>query len=84
MTNRKQRMDKLETSLTPRQAVLLWMAEAHQFGTMEEYAQSLKDLPDSAWPLPRLGNQVETSVKQSMKGRPKEESGRSFREFASL
>ena len=54
--------------------------EAHKFGTVEEYAQSLKGQPDSAWPLPRLGNQMETSVKQSLKGRPREEIHRAIRQ----
>ncbi len=60
MTNRKQRMNKLESDLTPQQAMLLWMTEAHSFETVEAYARHLKGKPDSAWPLPRLGDQMTT------------------------
>ncbi len=48
MTTRKQRMNKLESDLTPTQAVLFWMNEAHQFETIQEYATYLKTQPDSA------------------------------------
>ena len=62
MSREKQRLNQLESNLTPRQAVLLCMEEAHQFGTMEEYAQSLKGQPESGWPLPRLGGQMTAPV----------------------
>lgn len=51
MTTAKRRIDKLETGLTPKQAILLWLQEAHAFDTIEEYAHQLKDQPDSAAPL---------------------------------
>jgi hypothetical protein len=69
-------LDKLEVSLTPKQAILLWMEEAHQYDTMEQYVQSLKPGPESAWPLAILPDKVATSVEQAMKGRPKQEVNR--------
>ena len=80
MTNRKQRMDRLESSLTPTEAMLLWMAEAHAFETVEEYARHLKGKPDSAWPLHHLGNQMTASVEQALKGKPKPEINRAVRQ----
>ncbi|HZA24144.1 MAG TPA: hypothetical protein VFA32_16335, partial [Dehalococcoidia bacterium] len=76
MTSSKRRLDKLEVSLTPKQAILLWMEEAHQYDTMEQYVQSLKPGPESAWPLAILPDKVATSVEQAMKGRPKQEVNR--------
>ena len=64
------RLDKLESHLTPGQAVLLCMAEAHQFQTLEEYAHHMKTQPDDAWPLRRLGDQMTASVEQVLKERP--------------
>ncbi len=70
MTSGKRRLEKLEGHLTPKQAALLWMAEAHQFGTLEGHALHLKTQPHSAWPLRRLGAQMRVSVEQSLKGKP--------------
>jgi hypothetical protein len=72
MTSSKRRLDKLEVSLTPKQAILLWMEEAHQYDTMEQYVRSLKPGPESAWPLAILPERVTTGVEQAMKGRPKQ------------
>ena len=65
------RLDGVRSSLTPKQAVLLWMEEAHQFDSMEEYVVSLLDEPDSAYPLYRLPEQVEDATRNGMKGSPK-------------
>ena len=73
MTSGKRRLDKLEGNLTPKQAALLWLADAHQFDTMNEYADSLKGGPESAWPIPRLCDQMYASLTKAMKGKPKEE-----------
>ncbi len=36
MSSGNRGLDKLESNLTPKQAVMLWMSEAHQFQTLEE------------------------------------------------
>lgn len=77
-TNR--RVEKLETGLTPRQAILLWLQEAHAFNGIVEYSQHLKTQPDSAWPIPKLTSQVEEAVKQTLKGKPREEIERAVRQ----
>ncbi|HZA21371.1 MAG TPA: hypothetical protein VFA32_01995, partial [Dehalococcoidia bacterium] len=80
MTTSKRRLDKLEVSLTPKQAILLWMEEAHQYDTMEQYVRFLKPGPESAWPLAVLPEKVATAVEQAMKGRPKQEIARRARQ----
>jgi hypothetical protein len=80
MTSSKRRLDKLEVSLTPKQAILRWIEEAHQHDTMEQYVRALKDGPDSAWPLAQLPEKVSRAVEQAMKGRPKPEVARQARQ----
>src|SRR5438309_2262724 len=69
----RRRRDKIEASLTPRQAVLLWLGEAAQFGSMRTYVFSLQGQPTSAFPLFRLPEQVEQSVRDAMKGQPRDQ-----------
>ena len=76
----KRRIEKLETGLTPKQAILLWLQEAHAFNTIEEYVRHLKTQPDSAAPLNKLTAQVEEGVKQTLKGQPREEIDRAVRQ----
>jgi hypothetical protein len=80
MTSSKRRLDKLQVSLHPQQAILLWMEESHRFDTMQQYVRSLKDGPESAWPLAILPEQVATAVEQAMKGRPRREVARIARQ----
>ena len=67
MSKNIQRVAKLETGLTPKQAILLWFQEAHGFNTIFEYIHHLKSQPDSAAPIPRLTDQVAEAVKQTLK-----------------
>jgi hypothetical protein len=80
MTSSKRRLDKLEVFLTPKQAILLWMEEAHQHDTMEQYVRSLKPGPEAAWPLAILPEKVSTAVEQAMKGRTNQEVARRVRQ----
>ncbi len=64
------RVEKLETGLTPKQAILLWFQEAHSFKDIQEYVRHLKPQPDGAWPIDKLTTQVEEAVKQTLKGKP--------------
>jgi hypothetical protein len=66
------RLAKLEASRTPTQVVLAWLAEAHEYPTLPEYVASPTDAPTEAWPLGRIGVQVETAVRASVKGKPKD------------
>jgi hypothetical protein len=70
----ERRLSKLETSVSPTEAVLSWLAEAHEFPIVPEsfgslLDGSLLDAPKEAWPLVRIGGQVEASVRAAMKGK---------------
>jgi len=62
MSNAKRRLDQLESGLTPKQAILMWLQEAHAFRGIEEYVRHLKTQPDNAAPLYKLTTQVEEGV----------------------
>ena len=48
------RPSAVETSLTPMQLVLRWLAETHAHGSFEAYAAALLDAPAEDVPLSRL------------------------------
>lgn len=48
------RMDTLEEHLSPKELVILWMREAHEFGDLATYGRWLLDQPEDAYPLIRL------------------------------
>ena len=73
MTTSKRRIEKLESSLTPKQAVIKWMQDVHQYPSMLDYSMSLKGAPETAFPMQLLPNQVERAVESRLKGRPKDE-----------
>ena len=64
------RLAKLEASRTPTEIVLAWLAEVQAYPTLPEYVASLTDAPKESWPLERIGAQVETAVRASVKGKP--------------
>ena len=64
----QRRVQKLESGLTPKQAILLWIQEAHTFRSVEDYVGDLMNQPKSAWPMARLPDQVEAKVRESLKG----------------
>ena len=78
MSKNIQRVAKLETGLTPKQAILLWFQEAHGFNTIFEYIHHLKSQPDSAAPIPRLTAQVAEPIKQTLKGQLREDINRAI------
>jgi G:T-mismatch repair DNA endonuclease (very short patch repair protein) len=66
------RLAKLEAGITPTEAVLAWLAEAHTYPTLPEHVASIHDAPQEAWPLVRIAAQVKASVRASVRGRPEE------------
>ncbi|MCI0439144.1 MAG: hypothetical protein L0177_08440 [Chloroflexi bacterium] len=70
MSSVQHRIEKIENSLTPKQAVIKWMNEAHQHPNMQDYVLSLRGAPETAFPLYMLPDQVEKAVRARMKGRP--------------
>jgi len=68
----QRRLARLEGSLSPKGATLLWLAEAHRFPTLPTYVGWLIDQPVSAAPLWRVPEQAETAVRAAMRGEPRE------------
>ena len=63
------RLDALEDDgLTPQQAVVLWMREAHGFGSLAAYGRWLLDQPDESYPLIRMPKQVVDALRSRNKG----------------
>jgi hypothetical protein len=71
-TATERRLDKIERQLTPQQAVLLWMEEAHQYPTLRAYMDALKDAPDTKYPMMWLPERVARAVRSAMKGEKRE------------
>ena len=52
------RLAAVEASATPTQRVVAWLEEAHAFGTLEDYVDSLLDCPGEFYPLNRLAREA--------------------------
>ena len=72
MSQSAKRIEKIEGSLTPKQAVMLWMQDAHQYRNMFEYVLFLRGQPNTVAPLWHLPDQIERATRESMKGQHKE------------
>lgn len=68
----ERRLTKLEGALSPKAAALLWLAEAHQFGSLPAYVAWLIDQPISATPLERVPSQARAAAVGAMRGQPRE------------
>ena len=66
----ERRLAKLETSLSPTQLVLRWLAEAHAYGTLEAYVGSILDLPGDQQPIDRLCREANEGVRTRLRGKP--------------
>src|SRR5680860_679066 len=64
------RVEDVEDNFTPREAVICWMQEAHQFDSLLAYGRWLLDQPDDAYPLIRMPKQVVAAVRRKHKGTP--------------
>ncbi len=64
------RLDKMERSLTPKQAVILWLQEIRQYRNGLEYVQFLRSQPESAAPIYKITKQISQAIRESMKGQP--------------
>jgi hypothetical protein len=71
MTPRR-RLAKLEGALSPKAATLLWLAEAHEFGSLPAYVEWLIDEPISVAPLERVPEQARAAAVEAMRGQPRE------------
>src|ERR1700758_873225 len=58
--NRK-RIEEIERSLTPREIVALWVEQLEKFDSFEDYASWVAEDPSRA-PLPKIFQQIESSI----------------------
>jgi hypothetical protein len=70
MTLTKRIEDLEDHHLTPQEAVILWMREAHQFDCFLDYGRWLLEQPEEAYPLVKMPAQVVAAVRARNKGRP--------------
>jgi len=54
-------MDKIEKSLTPKQAVILWLQSTMHIGNVLEYVQFLQNQPESEAPIYNITKKVSQS-----------------------
>ena len=73
MSSSKRRLDDLEESLSPLEIFLRWLQEASHIPSLLDYTQSVRNAPESEFPLTRMTRQARRSVKRSMKGSPGDE-----------
>jgi hypothetical protein len=66
------RLAKIEGALSPKAATLLWLAEAHRFGSLPAYVDWLIDQPVSAAPLERVPKQARAAAVAALRGQPRE------------
>jgi hypothetical protein len=66
------RLAKLETSLSPTQLVLRWLAEAHAYGDVPAYVASLLDQDPPVAPLDRLAREAEHGARAANRGKRSE------------
>ena len=67
------RLATLESGLSPREAVLRWLAEVRAFPSLSAYVTWLIDQPSEAWPLVAIPAQLERGVRASMHGQARPE-----------
>src|SRR5450756_390914 len=64
------RVGNVEDNLTPREAVICWIREAHEFDSLLDYGRWLLEQPEEAYPLIRMPKQVVAAVRAQNKGKP--------------
>jgi len=67
------RLDRLEQCLAPKEAVILWLQEANRYSDVMEYLKYLRDQPEALRPITRVTNQVESAIRETMKGQTPED-----------
>ena len=77
---KQKRLVRIETCLTPKQAVILWLRQEHQGKTSQNYARLLMEQRASAAPRPKVGNQVVDAIRAAMRGKDPEVIHRAIRQ----
>jgi hypothetical protein len=65
----KRRLDAVETSLSPTQLVLRWLADAHAYGSVDRYVASLVQTDPPVNPLDRLAREATHGAQAAMRGK---------------
>jgi hypothetical protein len=65
----ERRLDKVEAALTPTQRVLAWLDEAHTWGTLSAYVDSLLDKPPEDFPINRLAAETAAATRSAFGGK---------------
>jgi len=68
----ERRLAKLEGALSPKAATLLWLEEAHEFGSLPAYVDWLIDQPISAAPLERVPEQARAAAVEALRRQSRE------------
>jgi hypothetical protein len=63
------RVAAIETSLSPTQLVLRWLADAHSYGRLERYVASLVQTDPPANPVDRLAREAAHGAQAAMRGK---------------
>jgi hypothetical protein len=75
----ERRLDKVEAALQPTQWVLAWLDDAHAFGTLSAYVDSLLDKSPDEYPINRLAHDAATATRAALRGKPAETVGTAVR-----
>jgi hypothetical protein len=66
----ERRLEKVEAALTPTQRVLAWLDEAHTWGTLSAYVDSLLDKSPDDFPINRLAADTAAATRGAPRGKP--------------
>jgi hypothetical protein len=66
----ERRLAKVEAALTPTQRVLAWLDEAHSWGTLSAYVDSLLDKSPDDFPINRLAADAAVATRGALRGKP--------------
>jgi hypothetical protein len=69
----KRQVAALEGSLDPLAVVLRVIAEAHEYASLDAYARAIAEQPVEIAPLTRISKEIESSVRTTMKGKPRDD-----------
>jgi hypothetical protein len=75
----EKRLDEITESLSPKELILTWMREAHEYGSYLSYGLSLLDQPEDAYPLVRLPQLLYAGTRTRLRGRQEEDRQRTLR-----
>jgi hypothetical protein len=76
----ERRLAKVETALTPTQRIVAWLDEAHRWGTLSAYVDSLLDKSPDDFPINRLAAEAAAAARGELRGKPADVVGTAVRQ----